>query len=102
MISISLWKGVSLPHLGLETRQVCILWVQKKSRDLCVVYKRREKLRLSDACLLQMWDSGAHDHLGSVGAYHFFLGFVICFLHYIQHVFMIDIQVNQNLALRIL
>lgn len=65
-----------MPHLGLETRQACILWVQRKSREVLVVWKRREELRFSDAYLLKICDSRAHDHLGSVGACHFFLGFV--------------------------
>lgn len=51
---------------------------------MLVVSKRKEKLRFGDAfILLQIWDSGAHGHLGS------FLGFVTCFLHYLLPVFMI-------------
>lgn len=45
---------------------MCILWVQKKSREMLVVSKRKEKLRFGDAFLLQIWDSGAHGHLGPV------------------------------------
>lgn len=45
---------------------MCILWVQKKSREMLVVSRRKEKLRFGDAFLLQIWDSGAHGHLGPV------------------------------------
>lgn len=46
---------------------MCILWVQKKSREMLVVSKRKEKLTFGDAfLLLQIWDSEAHGHLGSV------------------------------------